>query len=315
MDFFASLNFTQILLSTYFSNLGEDANSNFVLSPVSAFITMCMVSHGAHGATRVEIHKGLQFAETSNYCQEAENLLKLYKNESNSDFTLNITNGVFVNEKLAVLQPFQNILAENYEAGFEAVKFGTHEGEKIVNDWISEQTNGKITDVLKNSEPEDLMALINTIYMRGFWFNPFVKTLRINGTFYSPKAEKQIKYMTTTDFFKVSKSKLDCGSKFTTFFMPYRQNKTELDWGMFIIHPQDKKNPVEFKEVISEKLFDIHEKSYQRYVNFRLPESKVESEVDLIPLLEKMGIKLAFSDAADFSGISDVPSKISQVGL
>ena len=312
-NFLGVLKFTELLFAYFLSEKGEDANSNSVISPMSAFVAMCMVNNGARGPTRDEIHSALQLTEENNFCEEAEKVMEFFEKESSEDFTLNVTNGLFTNKNFIPLALFKKILEDKYKADSKNVSFGTPQGEKVVNDWVEEKTNGKIKNILKGTKPSDLMVLVTTIFMKGFWHNPFFEKSTANGTFSAPSGDMTVDYMHGVDYFNYVESEID-GKKFKAVFMPYKNGYLPIDWNMVVILPENAGNPVDLKGLVSDKIFEAYSKSSRKNLDLKIPKSKIESDIDLKPLLNKLGIQKAFTDAANFSGIHEtVGSKIDQI--
>ncbi|XP_075256216.1 uncharacterized protein LOC142348667 [Convolutriloba macropyga] len=312
-NFLGALNFTQMLFSYYLSEQGDKANSNFVISPVSAFIPMCMVNNGAKGTTRDEIHKGLQLTEQNNFCEEAENLVKLFDTSDFEEFELSVANGLFINKKFETKANFRKSLQDSYNADAEKVDFGSNEGEKIVNKWVEEQTNGKIKEILKGTSRNTALVAINAIYLKGFWHHPFGINLTKTEKFYTKSGEMDARFMLCTNSFRYFKSKTDDGKSFEVVFMQYRDGSKSVDWQMALILPEKRGNPVDLKQLISLKLFDLYDRSNFRYIQLKVPKSKIQTEVNAVPLLKKLGIKAAFGKGANFSDMTEGSVYINQV--
>ncbi|XP_075256245.1 uncharacterized protein LOC142348685 [Convolutriloba macropyga] len=311
-NFLGALNFTQMLFAYYLSEQGDKAN-NFVLSPVSAFIPMCMVNNGAKGTTRDEIHKGLQLTEENNFCEEAEHMAKLFNTTNFEEFELSVANGLFINKNFEPKANFRKSLQDKYNADAEKVDFGSNAGEKIVNNWVEEQTNGKIKEILKGTSRNTALVAINAIYLKGFWHHPFGINLTKTEKFYTKSGEMDARFMLCTKAFRYLKSKTDDGKSFEVVFMQYRDGSKSVDWQMALILPANRGNPVDLKQLISVKLFELYGQSYSRFIQLKVPKSKIETKVDAIPLLKKLGIKEAFGSGANFSDMTEGSVYINQV--
>ncbi|XP_075256217.1 uncharacterized protein LOC142348668 [Convolutriloba macropyga] len=311
-NFLGALNFTQMLFAYYLSEQGDKAN-NFVLSPVSAFIPMCMVNNGAKGTTRDEIHKGLQLTEQNNFCDEAENMVKLFDTSDFDEFQLSVANGLFINKNFEPKANFRKSLQDSYNADATKVNFASNEGEKIVNKWVEEQTNGKIKEILKGTSRNTALVAINAIYLKGFWLHPFGINLTKTEKFYTKSGDMDARFMLCTKAFRYLKSKADDGKNFEVVFMQYRDGSKSVDWQMALILPENRGNPVDLKQLISVKLFELYDQSYSRFIQLKVPKSKIETKVNAIPLLKKLGIKEAFGRGANFSDITEGSVYINQV--
>ena len=312
VKFIGLLRFTKLLFS-YLSELGENANSNFIISPMSAFTAMCMVNNGARGPTRDEIQSALQVIKKNNFCEEAEKLMEFLESDGNVGLSLDLANGMFTNKSFEPFRSFKTHLQQKYQADSERVLFGTKEGEKIVNDWVEEKTNGKIRDILKQTNSRTIMVLVNAIYMKGQWHVPFLKTWTQHGTFFASTREIAADFMSDTRKLRYLESTIN-GTKFQAVFVPYGHDNSPLHWKMALILPEKRGNPVELKGLISKRLFKVYTKSVTEYLRVKIPKCKMESDIDLKPLLIKLGVERAYTYAANFSGIRDnIPIRIDNV--
>ena len=308
--FTALATFTNILFSLYFRLQEENSGSNMMISPASVFVAMCMVSEGAQNTTKSEILRALQFEDSKDVCKEAKRLVTFIQGESQSKFELSLSNGVFLNKRFRILKKFQNKLMRKYSATVENVGFGTETGEKIVNDWISDETNGKITDLIKDTDEQlTVMIIVNAIYMNGSWKECFAKPRSERGLFFSRLAgEKNVTFMNRRVDTKLVFARASNQKKFTAVFLKYQAD----DWMMSIILPADRGNPADYLELVSDEIFQIYHRSSEVYTDLWIPKFKVETSIDIMPLLKDLGIKQAFNPSANFSGASKEPTFISE---
>ncbi|XP_063711486.1 serpin B8-like [Symsagittifera roscoffensis] len=281
-----------------------------MISPASVFVAMCMVSEGAQNTTKSEILRALQFEDSNDVCKEAKRLVTFIQGESQSKFELSLSNGVFLNKRIRILKKFQNKLMRKYSATVENVGFGTEAGEKIVNDWISDETNGKITDLIKDTDEQlTVMIIVNAIYMNGSWKECFAKSRSERGLFFSRLAgEKNVTFMNRRVDTKLAFAQARNQKKFTAAFLKYQAD----DWMMSIILPADRGNPADYLEPVSDEIFQIYHRSSEVYTDLWIPKFKVETSIDIMPLLKDLGIKQAFDPSANFFGASKEPTFISK---
>ena len=293
VNFLGALNFTQMLFTHYLIEQGNNARSNFVISPVSAFIPMCMVNNGAKGTTRDEIQTALQLTPENGYCGEAQNLVKSFNTSAFTEFTLNMANGLFISKTFEPKNNFTNSLRDNYNSDIKRVEFGTSEGENIVNKWVEEKTNGKVTDLLKGTTRSTPLVAINAIYLKGFWFHPFAKNLTKTEKFYTKSGEMDAKFMHCTNSFNFVKYGNYDGKKFQAVFMSYREGLTTVPWIMGLILPAYHGNPGDLKGLISDRLFGVYRTGTSKFIQLKVPKIKIETELDAVPLLQNPHLRLA----------------------
>jgi len=288
-------------LTKLYNEISSEGNT--AISPISVFICVAMLKHGANGVTKQELEKALSISAGS-HGEEAQHVSKRLKDSSDDLFTMTTANGLFLQENFQPLEAYVQHLKESFEAHVKSVKFGTAEGETVVNQWVEEQTNGKIKDLVKGTTPDTVMALINAVYMKGKWMQEFKKEGTVDGDFYlSNGSTVKTKLMRQNSNFKYISCKKD---KFALAFLPYRANSAENAWEMGILLPERGLNPADFLKFLKyDSLKKLRSDSKSENLDIILPKVKIESTIDLIPMFEKLGVKSAFADTADFSGICD----------
>jgi len=87
-------------------------------------------------------------------------------------------------------------MKDSFNSSIESVDF-VRNSVKItnhINDWVSEQTNGKIKDLFKSSITSDtVLVLVNAIYFKGLWKYPFDQKNTVKGDFYNMGNNNPIK--------------------------------------------------------------------------------------------------------------------------
>lgn len=152
----------------------EEAGKNIVVSPLSIHTALLMVLNGANNATHEAIAKTLHseaFSESSinsAYLAYNENAL----NTENTN--LNIANSVFWDHnRIALHEAFAQKMDDFYDAELKGMAFQDPSALKTINDWVNTKTNGRIDKILEEIRPEEVLFLINALYFKGDWANPF----------------------------------------------------------------------------------------------------------------------------------------------
>ncbi|GMR37876.1 hypothetical protein PMAYCL1PPCAC_08071, partial [Pristionchus mayeri] len=177
------------------------------------------------------------------------------------------------------------------------------------NKFVEGATNGMIKDVLKEDEiSEDAKAiLINAIYFLGKWADPFFPTSTYNRTFKGAKGNREIPFMGKADRrFRVNQRN-DMG---TMLVVPYEDEK----YNFFYLMPNENSNLERMRnEITGDKLMDILKTTSEYTIDFNVPKFKIESKLDGIAVLSKLGVKSLFTEAADLSKISSTHLHVSKV--
>lgn len=164
-------------------------SGNVAFSPFSVSMAMAMVWAGSQGTAAQEIATVLHFTRTQDETHTAFNYLDQHLENASNGFVLHIANSLWLRPDSGPKAPFLDTLATNYGAGVHVVDLtnGTVAAPAI-NDWVSQETSGKITGVVS---PEDFdtytrLALANAIYLNGKWEMPFDPARTVSATFTRP---------------------------------------------------------------------------------------------------------------------------------
>ncbi len=274
-------------------------NGNTTVSPLSASFAMCMIANGANGATRDEIFQAFGFencdsGDVIGFMQKLSNQLK----PLDSKAVVSIANSLWHNESYNILDGFVAGLQTNYDA--EVIPLNTANAAEEINKWCSDKTNGYINDLISSGSVTDNTAavLVNALYFNGEWADKFDKSDTHKGFFYSADNE-----MSTVDFMSGEKDVVY--TKTTNFTM------ASLDFGngaysaRFILPNTGNTFDDCVNEIKTTGWDEIIKYGYITNVTVKIPKFTLQNHIDMKPIYERMGIKLAFNhDLADFSNIS-----------
>ena len=152
----------ELLYRTY-----SNENSNVCLSPLSAQLAIAMTAEGAEGETQQQMYNTIG----SDICEEAKNIMARF-NDSTAKSELNLANSIWINDKLSVKEEFINSNKTIFDAEVNTIPFDRH-AVKRINNWRSDNTKGKITDVVDKVSADNMMFLINALYLKTKWWSKF----------------------------------------------------------------------------------------------------------------------------------------------
>jgi len=177
--------------------------------------------------------------------------------------------------------------------------------QRTIHAYVASKTGGVIRELLKGPpDPETELMAVNTVYLDAKWESPFQKASTGKRPFSTPGGEKKVDFMHQTGRFKIYKDNL-C----KILFLPYCGNMLE----MAVILPEKNAELRSLKNRFSGRILcEISKSAETKSVQIALPKFEVTSSIDLKMPLLKMGLGIAFSDRADFSGISDIRLSISK---
>ena len=277
-----------------YNDLLED--KNMFISPLSVYIALGMVYNGSNGLTKQEMDYVLN---AGNVDLEAFNVLLRdlqYKLLSYKETEFNIANSIWIRDtyKEHVLDDFLNNNKSYYGAFISSLKFD-NTAKKTINNWVSKNTNKKIKTAIDDDiDPLTMMYLINTIYFKSDWENPFLKNNTFDSKFYSIQDTIDVQMMNKEDTLGYY-----IDDSLQSVLLPYKDKET----AMFVILPKYSISDIDLtKEYLNNIINSM--KSNNKIVNLTMPKVKLEYEKSLVDVLKNMGMTSAFTNA-DFSNLSD----------
>ena len=294
----------------------SDGDGNLFYSPFSISQALAMTSAGARGETLRQMEATLHHRLPQSSLHPAFNALDLTlatrgqepgstpndAGEAGQYFRLNIANALWGQHDYRFLADFLDALAENYGAGMMAVDFvgAPDEARVRINDWVAEETEGKIKDLLPPGIIDESTRLVftNAIYFNASWHQPFSRSnTRVRPFHLAEGGTVDVPMMTETyrDYGYAR------GDGYQVVDVPY-------SWGemsMTILLP-DEGTTLESLEgsLDSEMLDRIIDGIVTDWVTLTMPLFEFESEFSLDKTLAGMGMADAFDGRADFSGMT-----------
>jgi serpin B len=287
--------------------LGEESG-NLFYSPYSISLALAMTYAGARGETEQQMAETLHFTLIQDRLHPAFNGLDLElarrgegaEGKDGDGFRLNIVNAIWGQEGYVFLSKFLDVLAENYNAGLRLLDFGNapEESRVTINDWVSDQTAGRIENLIPEGVIDELTRLVltNAIYFNAAWSEPFEPDLTADGTFYLlDGGEVTVPMMQQTESFGYA-----TGEGYQAVELPY--DGWELS--MVILLPEAGGFEAFEGMLDSERVDGIVKGLAHRRVSLTMPKFEFDRGFGLADALAAMGMPVAFSADADFSGMT-----------
>lgn len=267
---------------------------NLFFSPYSISSALGMTYAGARANTAKEMAKTLHFDMRQTELPPAFKSLnqELTDNAQKNGQKLNIANALVLTGG-GVRDEFMAILKDNYNAEIFPGNL------TMINDWVKQKTEGKIPTILEELSPDSICVLLNAIYFKGIWSIQFEKNNTHDASF-KLSATKQTK---TSLMHQKSDFKLFEKIDFKAISLPYKGQNLS----MVILLPQAVDGLAALEKQLTainlnEWLGKLHNERVQQ-VDLYLPKFKLETSYDLVDTFNKLGMKDAFTSAADFTGM------------
>ncbi len=278
-----------------FSRLGND---NVFFSPYSISTALAMTYEGAKGKTAEEMQSVFHFPEES---VRRPAFAKIYNdlNRKDKKYALNTANALWAQKDFSFLPDYMGVVERYYGGKVTNLDFANaaEQSRVAINDWVEEQTNDKIKDLLPASPPVinplTRLVLTNAIYFKGDWLFQFDKRKTQEADFkVSQDKVVKVQMMGLSD---KEFNYADMGD-LQAVELPY----SGKELSMLVLLPDD----INSFNLSPEYLKMLKNNMYKTEISVFLPRFKLETKYFLKDKLMELGMPTAFSMDADFSGMT-----------
>lgn len=286
----------------FFNEAAKHKAENMIVSPLSMSMALSMLSNGAVGDTRAEMLDALGFEDKD---MDAVNTFnnRLTKELAAVDNTVmqSLANSIWIDYSAKIKDSFIFDNKAAYNAEIFTDNLSLEESMNRINEWCSDKTHGMIYPFL-NEPTESLITLINALYFKGRWADPFDPANTSKGKFHNSdgststvdmmRDEKTCRYGTFKDAVWVTLSYGNTAYR-AVFIMPEENSGLSVDEYMASL------TEAEFKEgLLAGNAVEL---------DVSLPKFEISyKNKRMNSILCNIGFKKMFTDG-DFSGITDTP--------
>ena len=273
-------------------------------SPLSLSLAFAMVAEGAEGETYKQISDAFGWGDATK-----EELGAFYKKMieglvvADPSVSFTSSNSLWAAQNLILKDKYKKLLSENFAAESYQVDFSAAATLGKINKWCSDKTDGKIQKMLDELNPATRMMLINALLYKAPWAMTW--TVEKKRTFKDEAGAKSKK-----DYLYVKgRYRYAYFDECQAIALPYGNGAYEMV--VFLPNPG-----YTLEEILPTVRENGGKLGMPRTAEIWLPKFSTEysTEAALPTILMDKGVRLAFTGAADFSGISASESlKISQV--
>jgi serpin B len=286
----------------------REKDGNLFYSPHSISLALAMTYAGARGETEQQMADTLHFILSQDSLHSAFNSLDIElgkrgqeaQGKDGEGFRLNIVNAIWGQKDYSFLPAFLDVLAQNYGAGLRTLDFikESENSRVTINDWVSDQTEGRIEDLIPQGAIDALTRLVltNAIYFNAAWEYPFNEDMTAEGPFYLLDGEQvTVPMMKQTESFGYTEGEgyqavelcYDGGELSMVIFLPEAGQFEAVEQGL------------------QAQCVDTIIKGLQHAeVTITMPQFEFDSDFSLKDTLAGMGMPIAFTENADFSGMT-----------
>jgi len=280
--------------------VAAEAGNQFV-SPYSVSSAFALVYPGARGETLSEIATALGFAAPDEQVRQTRALADELQTQTGGS-ELTVANAAWVERTMHLDMAYARTIRADLNATIESVDFiaQPQAALRTINAWALENTRGRIPTILTEPNPDRRLVLTNAIYFKGKWTDPFTANSTRDGQFRTASGEnvpaRLMRQITHARYienrtFQAADFDYDSGAFALAVFLP-RQVDGITAFENALTGEQLTHWMAELGGADPERL------------DVTLPKVEMNASYDLVTDLQAMGMRRAFTGAADFSGIT-----------
>ncbi|NXL41116.1 A1AT antiproteinase, partial [Podilymbus podiceps] len=294
----------------YKQAISKEADKNVFFSPMSISTAFAMLAVGAKSTSLSQTFEGLGFdglTETHIHdIHESFHKILAVLNCTDVNITLNIGNALFTATGYELQQTFLQNTKQFYDADFFSSDFlKPEEAKRQINKYVEEKTKGKIPELIGHLDSTTVLVLVNYIYFKAAWENPFDPLHTYEDDFFvNTNASVRVNMMQRdSNYDSYYDQDLSC----EVVELPYQGTARAL-----LILPDDGKMKQVEDALSKETVCKWDNRLETRRLKLQLPKISISGSYDVKSLLKEMGITEIFSNNADLSGISGSNLQVSQ---
>jgi len=292
----------QFALELY-SNLNENEENNaknIFYSPYSISAALAMTYEGAKGQTADEMKSVFHFPENNIL---RPNFASIYNeiNRGDEAYKLSTGNALWAQQDYPFLEDYLSLVETYYGGKAANLDFisKTEESRQTINSFIEEQTNNKIKDLIPAGVLDSMTRLVltNAIYFKGTWEWQFDKSDTHDADF---KITEDNIVQVPMMYMKPEKAMFnyaDTGD-LQILEMPYKGDEIS----MLILLPTGNLDSINLTLENLENWKSQMQETKLDAIYF--PKFEFDAKYNLKENLEDLGMPTAFSENADFSGMT-----------
>jgi len=278
--------------------LQDDLQKNIFISPSGVGIALAMTYNGASGTTKQAMAKALELEGLALPDINSSNMaLKALLENPDPEVKLTIANSLWANENVSLNPEFLKTNQKFYQAQVTNLDFSNPGAVKSINNWVSNNTDENIKQIVTRIPPNQILFLINAIYFKGQWTQKFDPKQTTPYPFKLLSGQnKQVPMMFQSGNYNYYETE-----NLQAVTLPYGKNK---NIGFHIFLPKQNSSLQAFYRELNAENWKLWMSKFRKTEgSIRLPKFKIDYKVKLAKALTALGMGEAFSSKADFSGI------------
>lgn len=288
----------------------DSGESNSVISPYSVYSSLMLARLGAVGEAATALDESLATAKgTPAAIWGAYRELGAQVIKENGVTTAAIANSIWITDQGVFKEVFEKRASEYLAASSQRVSFkDPNLATQKVNAWVSERTHGKIPELIQPGmfHVDSVAALVNALHFKAPWRSAFSPDSTITDTFtVKTGTTKQVPMMWVIERYRYFED-----ANWQVVNLPF---EGEL-YGFLLLVPKSDLPIEKVRDLLSADLLSKASRSAApARVSVHMPRFTIRQSRELSKSLTQLGLGILFSPKADFSEITSLPLKISDI--
>ncbi len=282
----------------------DDAAENSVVSPASISMALAMTYQGAGGETREAMAEALRYGDMdlAELNRASADLLTILSHRGDG-VENRFANSLWRRQEYDFREDFMNAAQKYYGAQTSALDFSDPAASGIINDWVKDNTGGKIEEIVdEDIDPDTIMFIINALYFQGDWTEPFDESATAERDFHRPDGRSDPVPM----MLRQGEMEYLERDELQAVRLPYGE---EERMSMYVMLPSGDLGLDGLVQMLDRDRWTDWMDSFAREEGkLLLPRFTAEYEVELEEALTDMGMGVAFDDQlANFENMRPIP--------
>ncbi|KAL1790453.1 Z-dependent protease inhibitor isoform X1 [Sigmodon hispidus] len=277
-------------------------DGNVIFSPFGLSVAMVNLMLGTKGDTKIQMENGLHLQALSQAGPLIlPSLFKKLRETLSSNQELDLVQGsfAFIHKDFDIKETYLNLSKKYFDTEYVTTNFrNSSQAKGLMNHYINKETQGKITKLLDEINPETKLILVDYIWFKGKWLTPFDPVSTEADTFHLDKYKtvKVPMMHQKGNFASTFDKKFHCH----ILKMPYQGNAT-----MLVVLMEKTGDHLALEDYLTIDLVETWLQNMEtRKMEVFFPKFKLDQRYEMHKLLQHMGIRRVFSSSADLSELS-----------
>lgn len=277
----------------------KEEKKNVVVSPMSVLAALCLIARATAGNTREEI---LSCISDEYSMDEMTNIIREITEKAGKTGELKNANAVGVDERIK--DSINDDFIRNLKDAFSGELFASEKLEEDINNWVNEHTNGMIDKLIDGPVDDMIACILNAVAFEADWEKEYWEDDIYEDDFTNADGT-----VTEVEMLSSEEERYIEDGGYTGFLKPYKGKA----YSFMALLPKHKTNRFMLHDLKTVDFTKLFNESIEVPVNVSMPEFKYTYGGDISDICRSLGMKQAFTPAADFSPMTTEWAKLDSI--